>query len=52
MAREVSPFTWVRRVVDAVIPKPAVAASVFDPATGSGSGVERFQGTITLPRRD
>ena len=30
------------------VPPPAV----FDPATGSGSGVELFQGTITLPRRD
>jgi hypothetical protein len=26
--------------------------TVFDPATGSGSGVERFRGTITLPRQD
>jgi hypothetical protein len=24
----------------------------FDPATGSGSGVELFDGAITLPRRD
>jgi hypothetical protein len=30
------------------VPPPAS----FDPATGSGSGVELFQGTITLPRRD
>jgi hypothetical protein len=26
--------------------------TVFDPNTGSGSGVELFDGTITLPRRD